>query len=223
MTYEALVIAADADDAEKQMGGTLAKLTDRGQRILLVDRTDGEPTEFAEPGVRARQAAEAARILGVDRCTLGVRDRLLQDAPELRLASLIRRHQPRWVYGTGEACVHPDHAATVGLTRAAVFLARLGQWDRVPSGESAAVPSCELRWWSTRSAVSPLDKRRHHLCCKTHALITEFGGQLPSSFEVESAYHLEDWIVFSNALERLTRWMWVNAEVVPRFRGWRFG
>jgi hypothetical protein len=56
----------------------------------------------------------------------------------VRLAGLIRQHQPRWVYGTREACVHPDHAAAVDLTRAAVFLARLGQWDRVPGAESLA-------------------------------------------------------------------------------------
>ena len=42
------------------------------------------------------------------------------------------------MYGTGEACVHPDHVAAIGLTRAAVFLARLGQWERVPGGESLA-------------------------------------------------------------------------------------
>ena len=48
--YDTLVIAAHPDDAETQMGGTLAKLADQGQRILLVDLTDGEPTEFAEPG-----------------------------------------------------------------------------------------------------------------------------------------------------------------------------
>jgi len=140
MTYDALVIAAHPDDAETQMGGTLAKLADRGQRILLVDLTDGEPTEFAELGVRAQQAADAARILGVERCTLALPDRLLQDTPgaRLALASIIRQHRPRWVYGTGEACVHPDHATAVSLTRAAVFLARLGQWDRVPGGDSLA-------------------------------------------------------------------------------------
>ncbi len=138
MSYDALVIAAHADDAETQMGGTLAKLADRGQRLLLVDLTDGEPTEFASPGIRAAQAQEAAAILGVERCNLGLRDRLLQDTPETRLelARLIRVHRPRWVYTTGEACVHPDHAATVTLTRAAVFLARLGQWDRVSGAES---------------------------------------------------------------------------------------
>jgi LmbE family N-acetylglucosaminyl deacetylase len=32
MHYDALVIAAHADDAETQMGGTLAKLADRGHR-----------------------------------------------------------------------------------------------------------------------------------------------------------------------------------------------
>src|SRR5579884_2694852 len=119
MSYDALVIAAHPDDAETQMGGTLAKLADQGQRILLVDLTDGEPTEFAEAGVRAQQADEAARILGVERLTLGLQDRFLDDTmnTRLRLARLIREHRPRIVFGTGEACVHPDHAAMVGLTR----------------------------------------------------------------------------------------------------------
>jgi LmbE family N-acetylglucosaminyl deacetylase len=139
-TYDALVIAAHADDAESQMGGTLAKLADRGLRILLVDLTDGEPTELAEPGQRAREAEEAAQILGVSRVSLGLQDRFLADTLEARLAvaGLIRMHRPRWVFGTGEACIHPDHAAAVGITRAAVFLARLGQWERVPGGEGLA-------------------------------------------------------------------------------------
>ncbi|MBE3561037.1 MAG: PIG-L family deacetylase [Ktedonobacteraceae bacterium] len=140
MPYDILVLSAHPDDAETQMGGTLAKLSDKGHRILIVDLTDGEPTEFAEPGVRAGQAAEAARILGVDRLSLGLQDRLLADttAVRLRVARLIREHRPRQVYSVGEACVHPDHAVMVGLSRAAVFLARLGQWERVPGGELLA-------------------------------------------------------------------------------------
>src|SRR5579859_1512402 len=142
MSYDALVIAAHPDDAESQMGGTLALLSDAGQRVLLVDLTAGEPTEFAEPGVRARQAEEAARILGVDRLTLPGQDRLLMDTLDVRLevARLIREHRPRWVYGTADACVHPDHAAAAAITRAAVFLARLGQWERVPGPLASAWP-----------------------------------------------------------------------------------
>ena len=78
MSYDALVLSAHPDDAESQMGGTLAKLSEKGQRILIVDLTDGEPTEFAEPGVRAKQANEAARILGVERISLGLQDRLFE-------------------------------------------------------------------------------------------------------------------------------------------------
>jgi N-acetylglucosamine malate deacetylase 1 len=137
MSYDAVVISAHPDDAETQMGGTLAILSDKGQRVLLVDLTEGEPTEFAQAGVRAEQAREAARLLGVERLSLGLQDRLLADTTQtrLRLAQLLREHRPSFVYSTGEACVHPDHAAVVGLTRAAVFLARLGQWERVPGGE----------------------------------------------------------------------------------------
>ena len=138
--YDALVISAHPDDAESQMGGTLAKLSKKGQRLLLIDLTDGEPTEFAEHGVRAQQADEAARILGVERLSLDLQDRFVTDTTEtrLKLAMLIREHRPRWIYSTGEACVHPDHAAIVGLVRAAILLSRLGQWDRVPGGELLA-------------------------------------------------------------------------------------
>lgn len=140
MSYDALVIAAHPDDAESQMGGTLAILSKKGQRVLILDLTNGEPTEFAEPGIRAQQADKAAHILGVERTSLGLQDRFLSNDLEtrLRIARLIRQHRPRWVYSIGDACVHPDHAATVGLGRAAVFLARLGQWDRVPGGEQLA-------------------------------------------------------------------------------------
>ncbi len=140
MSFDALVIAAHPDDAEAQMGGVLAKLSDRGQRVLLVDLSDGEPTDFGARGERAEQAATAARLLGVERTCLAMQDRLVADSQVARLevAALIREHRPRWVYGTGEACVHPDHVAAAGIVRAAVFLARLQNWDLVPGGHRLA-------------------------------------------------------------------------------------
>jgi LmbE family N-acetylglucosaminyl deacetylase len=206
MSYDALVIAAHPDDAETQMGGTLAKLSDEGQRILLVDLTDGEPTEFAEPGIRTQQANEAARILGVDRLSLGLQDRLLTDTIEtrLRVAQLIREHRPRWVYGTGEACVHPDHAAAVGLTRATVFLARLGQWERVPGGELLAgqdpwiverlfFPHCKMEppWGDFAFAVdvSAVYDRKRRALAAYQSIFQAQGDRLLALYEAEDQYY----------------------------------
>lgn len=205
MSYDALAIAPHPDDAETQMGGTLAKLADRGLRILIVDLTDGEPAEFAEPGVRAAQAAEAARILGVDRINLGLQDRLLTDTIAIRLevARVIRQHRPRWVFGIGEACVHPDHAAATGLTRAAVFLARLGQWERVPGGECLAdqepwaverlfFPHCKMEppWADFAFAVdvSAVYERKRQALAAYRSIFREEGDRLLALYEAEDQY-----------------------------------
>jgi LmbE family N-acetylglucosaminyl deacetylase len=206
MSYDALAIAPHPDDAETQMGGTLAKLADRGQRILVVDLTAGEPTEFAETGIRAGQAADAARILGVDRVNLGLQDRFLADTTEVRLevARLIRSHRPRWVYGIGDACVHPDHAAAVGLTRAAVFLARLGQWDRVPGGERLAdqdpwaverlfFPHCKMEppWADFAFAVdvSAVYERKRRALAAYRSIFRETGDRLLDLYEAEDQFY----------------------------------
>lgn len=138
MSYGALVITAHPDDAEVQMGGTIAKLTNDGMQVLIIDLCDGEPADFAEPGVRLEQAHRAAEILGADRLILDEQDRLIRDTISIRLelARLIRKHRPRIVFGTAEACVHPDHAAIEPLVTAAVFYARLKNWARVPGGDA---------------------------------------------------------------------------------------
>ncbi len=65
MAYDLMVIAAHPD-AEVQMGGTLAKLAQAGQRALIVDLCDGEPSDHAQRGVRREQALRAAQILGAE-------------------------------------------------------------------------------------------------------------------------------------------------------------
>ncbi|MEO8538779.1 MAG: PIG-L family deacetylase [bacterium] len=202
MSYDAVVVAAHPDDAEAQMGGVLAKLSAKGQRILLVDLSDGEPADYGPRGERAKQAAEAARILGVDRTCLGMQDRLIVDSQEARIqvARLIREHRPRWVYGTGEACVHPDHAAAAGIVRAAVFLARLKNWDQVPGGEQFAgtepweidrlfFPHCKMEpgWSDTAFAVDVsefYDRKR--------AALAAYGSVFTANDGLLALYEAED-------------------------------
>lgn len=121
------------------MGGTIAKLSDKGLTTLFVDLSDGEPTRHASRGARRLQAAEAARILGVTRLTLDFHDRLIRDTVEARLAvaRLIRIHRPRYVFATKGSGVHPDHQAATEIVANGVFYARLPKWDEVPGAGGA--------------------------------------------------------------------------------------
>ena len=82
----------------------------------------------------------AAKILGAGRLFLDRQDRFIVDdiSARLALARLIRQHRPSIVFGITGACIHPDHTAVTPLVTAAVFYARLNNWDQVPGGELLA-------------------------------------------------------------------------------------
>lgn len=206
MAYDLLVVAAHPDDAEVQMGGTLAKLTRAGQRALIVDLCDGEPADFAPPGVRREQALRAARILGADRVILDQQDRFITDniATRLTLARLVREHRPRMVFATTDACVHPDHASVEALVTAAVFYARLKNWDRVPGGETLGgtepweikrlfFPHCKMEpaWGDFAFAVDVSDTyplKKQALAEYKSLFQVEKGDQLLELYEAEDVH-----------------------------------
>jgi LmbE family N-acetylglucosaminyl deacetylase len=137
--FDVLAFGAHPDDLEVAMGGTTAKLSDKGMKTLFVDLSDGEPTRHANRGARQVQALEAARILGVSRLTLTFPDRLISDTLEARLAvaRLIRMHRPRYLFTTKGSGVHPDHRAVTEIVTNGVFYARLPKWDEVKGAEGA--------------------------------------------------------------------------------------
>lgn len=139
-SYDVLAFGAHPDDLEAVLGGTAAKLVAKGRTVLFVDVCDGEPTRHGERGQRAAQAARAATILGVDRYTLPLRDRLIQDtlAARFAVARLIRLHKPRLVFTTAGSGVHPDHAAVTDIVANGVFYARLPRWELIADAELLA-------------------------------------------------------------------------------------
>ncbi len=139
-TYDILAVGAHPDDIEVAMGGTVARLRQQGKSILIVDLCRGEPARHAAPGVRQKQAQEAARILGVDRITLDLQDRLIADTVETRLtmARLIRIHQPRWIFTTRDCAIHPDHRMVGAIVEHGAYYARLPKWEEVAGGEVLA-------------------------------------------------------------------------------------
>ncbi len=135
-----IAVGAHPDDVEIACGGTLARLSDLGYRVGIVDLTDGEPTPGSSgPAERALEAARAAEILGVHvRVNLNLPNRRLFDGFEARvaLATVFRRYRPRLVLGFGGKTIlaSPDHYQAMLITDAAVFYSRLSKWDEYFEG-----------------------------------------------------------------------------------------
>ena len=109
------------------MGGTIARLAAGGHRVLLLDLTDGEPTPFGTRERRMAEAAEAARILGAERVTLGLPNRELVHTVEARhlVAAEIRRFRPDVIFVPHPEDAHPDHVAGTRIVEDARFDAKL--------------------------------------------------------------------------------------------------
>ncbi|MGC1961887.1 MAG: bacillithiol biosynthesis deacetylase BshB1 [Candidatus Sulfotelmatobacter sp.] len=125
-----LAIAAHRDDVEQTCGGTLFKMAQRGQRTGILDLTQGEMGTRGTAEDRAREAAHAAKILGVAwRRALDIPDGRVENTWEnrLKVASVIRETRPRIVilpYWKGR---HPDHYTCSVLGYEACFLAGLAK------------------------------------------------------------------------------------------------
>jgi bacillithiol biosynthesis deacetylase BshB1 len=130
LNLDILAIAAHRDDVEQTCGGTLLKMAQRGQRTGILDLTQGEMGTRGTAEDRAREAADAARILGVSwRRALDIPDGRMENTWEnrLKVASVIRETRPRVVilpYWKGR---HPDHYTASVLGYEACFLAGLAK------------------------------------------------------------------------------------------------
>ncbi|MFZ1159596.1 MAG: bacillithiol biosynthesis deacetylase BshB1 [Candidatus Sulfotelmatobacter sp.] len=141
-----LAVAAHRDDVEQTCGGTLLKAAQRGQRTGILDLTQGEMGTRGTAEDRAREADDAAKILGVSwRRALDIPDGRVENTWEnrLKVASVIRETQPRVVilpYWKGR---HPDHYTTSVLGYEACFLAGLAKLSlgSQPSALSQPTPN----------------------------------------------------------------------------------
>jgi len=122
-----LVIAPHPDDAELGMGGTIIKLKQQGHQIHVLDMTNGEPTPRGSVETRAKESAAAAKVMGVERTLLGLKNReVVHDiASRHKLAAVIRQHRPNVLFVPFPTDAHPDHVAVTKIAEDARFDAKL--------------------------------------------------------------------------------------------------
>jgi bacillithiol biosynthesis deacetylase BshB1 len=128
LPLDILALAAHRDDVEQTCGGTLLKMAQRGHRTGILDLTRGEMGTRGSAEDRAREAADAAKILRTSwRLALDIPDGRVENTWEnrLKVARVLRQQRPRVVilpYWKGR---HPDHYTASILGYEACFLAGL--------------------------------------------------------------------------------------------------
>jgi bacillithiol biosynthesis deacetylase BshB1 len=129
---DVLAIAAHRDDVEQTCGGTLLRMAARGLRTAILDLTKGEAGTRGTAQDRAREAAEAARLLGVGwREALDLPDGAIENTlgNRSKIVRVLREVRPRVVILPYWQARHPDHAIVATLGYEACFLSGLSKHE----------------------------------------------------------------------------------------------
>jgi bacillithiol biosynthesis deacetylase BshB1 len=127
-SVDILAIGAHPDDMELICGGTLVRANMLGRSTGILDLAAGEMASRGTPDLRAKEAAKAAKVMGVSvRENLGFPDGGIQNTPDTRakVAVVIRRLKPKIVITHSQHGRHPDHPTVAQLVRDACFVAGL--------------------------------------------------------------------------------------------------
>ena len=153
-----LAIAAHRDDVEQTCAGTLMRMQDLGLKTGILDLTRGEGGTRGSAADREREAAEAARVLGVSwREALDIADGRVENTYEnrMKIVRVLRALRPRVVilpYWQGR---HPDHYTASTLGYEACFQSGLSKLDVGIEGGSVPHRPYKILYASLYADVRP--------------------------------------------------------------------
>jgi bacillithiol biosynthesis deacetylase BshB1 len=186
-----LAIAAHRDDVEQTCGGTLLKMAQRGHRTAILDLTQGEMGTRGSVDDRAREAAEAARILKVSwRRALDIPDGRVENifSNRIKVASVIRELRPRVLILPYWQARHPDHATASVLGYEAAFLAGLAKLGH--TGATADIPPEELKALCSSPPHRPYKIVYASLYADVRpSFVVDISEQFEARFAALMAYH----------------------------------
>lgn len=136
MKLDILAFGAHPDDVELGCGGTIAKESNAGKSIGIIDLTKGELGTRGTALTRKKEATEAANILGVKtRINMGFKDGFFinNKKHQLELIKKIRLFQPEMVLCNAINDRHIDHSKGSKLVSDACFLSGLIKIETIDS------------------------------------------------------------------------------------------
>ena len=138
MKLAVLAFGAHPDDVELSCAGVLLVEKKNGKRVGIVDITRGELGTRGSAETREKEAADAAKILGVDiRENLELADGFFQndEASQKVVIAAIRKCQPDIVLCNAISDRHPDHGRSAKLVSDACFLSGLSKIVTLSEGK----------------------------------------------------------------------------------------
>ncbi|MEX0315868.1 MAG: bacillithiol biosynthesis deacetylase BshB1 [Allomuricauda sp.] len=140
MKLDILVFGAHPDDAELGAGGTIAKEVSRGKKVGIIDLTRGELGTRGSAEIRDKEAANAAKILGVEvRENMEFADGFFVNdkTHQLEIIKIIRKYRPEIVLCNAVDDRHIDHPRGSQLVSNACFLSGLVKIDTKMDGDDS--------------------------------------------------------------------------------------
>jgi len=128
MKLDILAFGAHPDDVELGCSGTLAKEIALGKKVGIVDLTRGELGTRGSAEIRDKEAAKAAKILGIHaRENLNMRDGFFvnDETHQIEIIKMIRKYRPEIVICNAIDDRHIDHPKGSKLVSDACFLSGL--------------------------------------------------------------------------------------------------
>lgn len=138
MKLDILVFGAHPDDAELGAGATIAKEVASGKKVGIIDLTRGELGTRGTAEIRDKEAAAAAKILGISfRENLEFADGFFINDKEHQMAVIrcVRKYRPDIVLCNAINDRHIDHAKGSKLISDACFLSGLVKIDTKFEGD----------------------------------------------------------------------------------------
>lgn len=151
MKLDVLAIGVHPDDVELSCAGVLLMEKSRGKKTGIVDLTRGELGTRGSAELRKQEAADAAKVLGVEiRENLDMADGFFENNREnqIKLIRVIRKYQPTVILCNSIDDRHPDHGRSAKLVDDAAFLAGLRKIETAENNQPQAAwrPSYVLHY-----------------------------------------------------------------------------
>ncbi len=125
---DVLALGVHPDDVELGCSGTILACIAEGKKVGIVDLTRGELGTRGTAETRKTEAANAAKILGVEvRHNLKMADGFFQndEINQRKIIQVIRKYQPEIILCNAPEDRHPDHGRSAKLVSDAAFLSGL--------------------------------------------------------------------------------------------------